>query len=397
MKLKKLSLRARLTLFVGVLLTAACVFLTMSNYYSAYYGMRATATDAIQMAVSITSAAQPGEETLAAVTLVPSAPTQATSAEVFTPDVRADLITQTVYAPQLVFLRQSIVVMLGVILLSCALVYWASGRALRPVVELAESIEKVSEDNLYERVPENPASKEAMALGGAFNKMLARLEAAFVAQKQFAANAAHELKTPLASIQANVEALYLDENPEKADYEETLVVVNQNTSRLIVLVEQLLSIARKDDLPFALCDINAIARAAIDKAQSQYPMLHVAITGSAGALSGNAALLEQMVYNLLENAAKYAGENAETRLTLAENDAQISIVVEDSGPGLDEESIAKVFEPFYRAEASRSRRLGGSGLGLSIVKTVAERHGGTAEAGKSALGGAKFTVYLQKA
>ncbi|MEG2922952.1 MAG: HAMP domain-containing sensor histidine kinase [Oscillospiraceae bacterium] len=402
--IKGISLRTRLTVLVTAILSVVCVSITALSYYNAYSGMRSTAADAITMAADVlpgyyltaaSTTANPKENSSEMQSAEGSPADSYITEFELSPLVRDTMVAQTLVAPRILFLRQSLLIMLCVIIISALLVYWASGKALKPVTELADSIEKVSEDNLSDRVSINSSSKEAMALAGSFNTMLDRLEEAFLLQKQFAASAAHELKTPLASIQANIETLYLDETPSREDYKEVMDIVSKNTSRLTVLVEQLLSITRRQDMEMCFCDLDSIAKSAIEKVKKQYADAQIDIVGNAGEITGSSELLEQMIYNLLQNAEKYAGENAKTTLTLSRSGDTVSIDVEDSGFGISEDAMAHIFEPFYRAENSRSRKMGGSGLGLAIVKTIAEKHGGTAKVSKSKLGGAEFIVTLK--
>ncbi|MEG0878830.1 MAG: HAMP domain-containing sensor histidine kinase, partial [Oscillospiraceae bacterium] len=324
--IKGISLRTRLTVLVTAILSVVCISITALSYYNAYSGMRSTAADAINMAADVLPAyyltaasttANP-KESSSEMQSAEGSPADSYITEFeLSPLVRDTMVAQTLVAPRILFLRQSLLIMLCVIIISALLVYWASGKALKPVTELADSIEKVSEDNLSDRVSINSSSKEAMALAGSFNTMLDRLEEAFLLQKQFAASAAHELKTPLASIQANIETLYLDETPSREDYKEVMDIVSKNTSRLTVLVEQLLSITRRQDMEMCFCDLDSIAKSAVEKVKKQYADAQIAIVGSAGEITGSSELLEQMIYNLLQNAEKYAGENAKTVLTLS--------------------------------------------------------------------------------
>lgn len=264
------------------------------------------------------------------------------------------------------------------ILFGVAAAYVILGRALRPLQRLSKAMKRIDERNLSERIENSASSSEMVQLTGAYNRMLERLDKAFEAQKNFTASAAHELKTPLACMQANLEVLQLDEQPSEEEYKETIDVIRRNTQRLILLVEDLLAIntnSRREKHQWIQIEemIGDICRELSPQIQRKDIKIQINCQGK---VYGDSVFLYRAFYNLIENAVKYNRPGGKIKIISQEGEQQCRISIADTGIGIPEEEIEHIFEPFYRVDKSRSREIGGSGLGLAIVKDIIEKHHG---------------------
>jgi signal transduction histidine kinase len=268
---------------------------------------------------------------------------------------------------------------LMVIVLGSGLTYLIAGRALRPVTVLSKEMEEIGENNLLRQVGVPPSNDEVSKLSRSFNHMILKLEKAFAAHKNFSANAAHELKTPLAAMIANLEVLQLDERPTLDEYKETLEDTLKNAHRLSDLVNDLLKLnAGQQVTVFEKIDAKAMFyNIAVELGPSiQSKNIRVDNRADDVQLFGDKPLLYRAFYNLIHNAVKYNKPSGVIVIAAAENSDSTTISIFDTGIGISEDHIENVFDPFYCVDKSRSRELGGSGLGLSIVKLVIEKHGG---------------------
>ena len=250
--------------------------------------------------------------------------------------------------------------------------YFITGQTLKPINSLAKKMENTDANNLTELIELPKTQDEVARLTHTFNNMLRKLNRSFESQKLFAQNAAHELKTPLTSIRASIEVLKLDDKPTIDDYKEMTEIVDIGTERLIELVEGLLSLNSVTDIlkwqtfsgretfDIIVNDLRAdIARKGIE----------VDISGECK-LKGDKTLLERAFFNLIHNAVRYNVDNGKVKITLSEN----SIVIEDNGVGIPAEHLPHIFEPFYCVDESRSKKLGGHGLGMAITKNIFDKH-----------------------
>ena len=267
----------------------------------------------------------------------------------------------------------SILASVGVVLIGTMLSYILAGESLKSLKSFTDRIMEIDENNLSEQLPSPTGRDEVAKLTESFNHMLEKLDQAFDSKKLFAANAAHELKTPLTNILANIEVMQMDEKPSSADYEEIIGITKENLERLTVLVEELLHFnseldtglfeSVKTDFLFEkiLADLSS---GILEK------NLKTFITGSI-VLNGDRNLLERAFFNIIQNAVKYNRENGEISITSLGS----TIIIEDTGIGIPELSVPQIFDPFYCVDKSRSRQLGGNGLGLSIAKHIFNKHG----------------------
>ncbi|WP_406697421.1 ATP-binding protein [Singulisphaera sp. Ch08] len=279
--------------------------------------------------------------------------------------------------------------------------YWLAGRVLAPVGRMTEAARRISAANLGERIEVATPGDELGRLAITLNAMLDRIDRAFVATRRFTADAAHELKTPLASIRAEAEVSLLSRRSPD-DYEETLRSIVEETERLSRLTDRLLLLSCEDSgarLPRQLIWLDETVQAAIHHAAEAASHARISLrveTLTCVEVEGDHDMLRQVFDNLIDNALKYTPAGGVVTVRGRCDNEHAIVEVCDTGIGIPEVALSRVFDRFYRVDASRSRRTGGTGLGLSIAKAVVERHGGTAEA-TSILGqGSTFRILLPK-
>ena len=284
----------------------------------------------------------------------------------------------------------------AVTLLSGILAYFVSGRALKPLRSFASQVEQVQLNNLADMRIDEDAISEFRQLSRSFNQMLERLNNAFSAQRQFTGNAAHELRTPLALMQARIE-LFAAEHPSMPpETAEFLTLLREQTERLTQMTKTLLemsalqSVPRNDRIQLApmmeeiLTDLAPLA---------EKSGITLTCDGD-GAMTGSDGLLYRLLFNLTENAIKYNHPGGTVRLTVQEEAARLVIRVSDTGCGIPESYRESIFQPFFRVDKSRSREYGGVGLGLSLVWAIAELHGGSVCVEDSSEAGTTIAVQL---
>ena len=284
----------------------------------------------------------------------------------------------------------------AVTLLSGILAYFVSGRALKPLRSFTSQVEQVQLNNLADMKINENVLPEFKQLSQSFNRMLERLNNAFSAQRQFTGNAAHELRTPLALMQAQLElfsAEHPDVRPETAEF---LTLLREQTERLIQMTRTLLEMS----------NLRQVAR---NERIQLAPMIEEIFTDLAplaeksgislerngdGAMIGSDALIYRLLFNLTENAIKYNRPNGSVRVSVSQEDKQLLFRVSDTGCGIPEVYQRSIFQPFFRVDKSRSREYGGAGLGLSLVWEIADLHGGSVWVEKSSEKGTTIAVGL---
>ena len=284
----------------------------------------------------------------------------------------------------------------AVTLLSGILAYFVSGRALKPLRSFTSQVEQVQLNNLADMRIDEDVLPEFRQLSQSFNQMLERLNNAFAAQRQFTGNAAHELRTPLALMQARIE-LFAAEHPSMPpETAEFLTLLREQTERLTQMTKTLLemsalqSVPRNDRIQLApmmeeiLTDLAPLA---------EKNGITLTCDGD-GAMTGSDGLLYRLLFNLTENAIKYNRPGGTVRLTVQEEAARLVIRVSDTGCGIPESYRESIFQPFFRVDKSRSREYGGVGLGLSLVWAIAELHGGSVCVEDSSEAGTTIAVQL---
>lgn len=382
--MKKISLQWRLTILTTVLITVLCGCLTFFLYKNGVYYI-----DTLQETVTDQSAAPE-----AVYIDIPDNEWD---------DFAAQFATK-VYNSKSDYRNRSLLITVVVALIGGAVTFFVSGRALKPLKEFSETVEKVQAQNLADYTIEENRIAELDRLRTSYNKMLLRLSESFETQRQFTGNAAHELRTPLALIQAQLDLYHTTEHPEStAVAEETIQMVTEQNERLSKLVRTLLdmselqTVSRNDRIELhslieeVLTDLEPLAQ------EKKVELIQKSQGAGAKAdeelfLTGSDILIYRMLYNLVENAIKYNRENGSVTVSAIRKKNEVVLTVSDTGNGIDEAFREQIFEPFFRIDKSRSRELGGVGLGLAMVREVVRVHDGTIKVYTNEHGGTTFEV-----
>ena len=301
-----------------------------------------------------------------------------------------------VYNNKTDYRRQSLIITALMALLGGVITYFISGRALKPLRDFSDKIEKVQAQNLSDsRIDENDV-KELNQLSISYNKMLKRLSDAFEVQRQFTANAAHELRTPLAVMQVQLDSYKAAEHSDNdKSAAETIKMITEQNERLSKMVKTLLdmselqTIARNDAIA-----VDALIEEVIADLEPLAAKKHVGLIQESEAVTmmGSDILIYRLVYNLVENAIKYNKQGGQVTVSCNEQDKHIHIIVADTGSGIPKEMRDRIFEPFFRVDKSRSRELGGVGLGLALVNEIVRVHDGRISVRDNSSGGTTFEV-----
>ncbi len=384
--MKKISLQWRLTILTTVLITVLCGCLTFFLYKNGVYYI-----DTLQETVTDQSAAPE-----AVYIDIPDNEWD---------DFAAQFATK-VYNSKSDYRNRSLLITVVVALIGGAVTFFVSGRALKPLKEFSETVEKVQAQNLADYTIEENRIAELDRLRTSYNKMLLRLSESFETQRQFTGNAAHELRTPLALIQAQLDLYHTTEHPEStAVAEETIQMVTEQNERLSKLVRTLLdmselqTVSRNDRIELhslieeVLTDLEPLAQ------EKKVELIQKSQGAGAKAdeelfLTGSDILIYRMLYNLVENAIKYNRENGSVTVSAIREKNEVVLTVSDTGNGIDEAFREQIFEPFFRVDKSRSRELGGVGLGLAMVREVVRVHDGTIEVYTNKHSGTTFEVKM---
>lgn len=403
--MRKISLQWRLTILTTVLITVLCGCLTFFLYKNGVYYI-----DTLQETVT-----DQGTAPEAVYIDIPDNEWD---------DFAAQFATK-VYNSKSDYRNRSLLITAVVALLGGAVTYFVSGRALKPLREFSETVEKVQAQNLADYTIEENKIAELDRLRTSYNKMLMRLSESFETQRQFTGNAAHELRTPLALIQAQLDLYHTTEHPESgAAAEETIQMVTEQNERLSKLVRTLLdmselqTVARGDKIEIqglieeVLTDLEPLAQEKnielIQKAQSssdgrsdgtEESVLVASVNSNEKLedeliLTGSDILIYRMIYNLVENAIKYNRTDGTVTVSAKREKNEVVLTVADTGNGIDESFREQIFEPFFRVDKSRSRELGGVGLGLAMVREIVRAHDGKIEVRGNEQGGTTFEVRI---
>lgn len=298
------------------------------------------------------------------------------------------------------FRVQSIFITLAVILIASVLTYFLAGRALKPVRKLSIRMEEVEAQNLSEPLEQPKTDDEVARLTRSFNGMLIRLDRAFRTQRQFSANAAHELRTPLAVMRTELDVLKKRKMPTNAEYAQAVQRASEQIERLSHLVDMLLELTDlgttpRNDHVFLGALIEEVLFDLAQVADEKKVMLRQE-SGDAE-LIGSDLLIYRAVYNLVENAIKYNRPNGCVTVGVKIEKDTVILRVADTGIGITAENWTSIFEPFIRVDKSRSRAMGGAGLGLALVKDIAHLHGGSVQVAKSSEKGTEIELRLPAA
>ena len=373
--MKKLSLQWRITLMTALLIGVTCVAM---NYLLGCSGRHYM--DAIGTSILFSDAAAGGEPAF------------------FDPELAEDdqELTIIVHGAQASFITTNWYITAAVMVLGGVLAYFVSGHALKPLHSFAAQVEKVEPNNLTDMKITEEVLPEFRQFSRSFNQMLDRLDEGFTAQRQFTGNAAHELRTPLALMQAQLElfsAEHPDVRPETAEF---LTLLREQTERLIQMTRTLLEmsnlrqVARNERIQLAPM-VEEIFTDLAPLAEKRSITLEAEGDGS---LIGSDTLIYRLLFNLTENAVKYNRPGGSVRVELAQGQEKCIIRVSDTGCGIPEEYQRSIFQPFFRVDKSRSREYGGAGLGLSLVWEIADLHGGSVWVEESSDKGTTIAVEL---
>lgn len=311
-------------------------------------------------------------------------------------DEFADEFSFQVYNNKADYKRNSLIITVLLALLGGVVTYFISGHALRPIREFSDKIEEVQAQNLSDsRIEENNV-KELNQLGISYNKMLERLSEAFEIQRQFTANAAHELRTPLALMQVQLDLYNSASHPgNDADTLQTIKMVTEQNDKLNRMVKTLLDMSElqtvgRDDKII----LDAIVEEVLADLEPFAVEKNIKLIGKCedATMIGSDILIYRLVYNLVENAIKYNHPLGQVTVTAYQRNKHVYLSVEDTGSGIPKELRERVFEPFFRVDKSRSRELGGVGLGLAFVREIVRVHDGSICIKSGKTGGTIFEV-----
>ena len=378
--MKRMSLQWRLTCITTLCIAIICGFLTMFVYKNGVHYI-----DSLQDAVE----SQGDEKGNKSDEIYISIPDDKW-------DEFADEFSVQVYNNKADYKRNSLIITVLLALLGGVVTYFISGHALRPIREFSDKIEEVQAQNLSDsRIEENNV-KELNQLGISYNKMLERLSEAFEIQRQFTANAAHELRTPLALMQVQLDLYNSASHPgNDADTLQTIKMVTEQNDKLNRMVKTLLDMS---ELQTVGRDDKIVLDAIVEEVLADLEPLalekNIKLIGKCedATMIGSDILIYRLVYNLVENAIKYNHPLGQVTVTAYQRNKHVYLSVEDTGSGIPKELRERVFEPFFRVDKSRSRELGGVGLGLALVREIVRVHDGSICIKSGKTGGTIFEV-----
>ena len=379
--MKKLSIQWRLTIITTLFIALICGCLTLFIYKSGVYYI-----DSLQDTVDAQNedGSKDGSEEI--YISIPDEKWQ---------DFANDFSIQ-VYNNKADYRKTSLILSALMALLGGVITFFISGHALKPISEFSDKIEKVQAQNLAaSRIEENKV-KELNQLSISYNKMLERLSESFETQRQFTANAAHELRTPLAVMQVQLDLYNATEHPDNDECsQKTLKMVTEQNERLSKMVKTLLdmselqTVARDEEIA-----LDALVEEVLADLEPLAQKKDITLTGNCEALTmtGSDILIYRLVYNLVENAIKYNHSDGNVTVTVTKKDQNIIFSVADTGNGIPEALKNRIFEPFFRIDKSRSRALGGVGLGLALVYEIVRVHNGNITVKDNPAGGTIFEI-----
>lgn len=382
--MKKMSLQWRLTCIITIYIAVICGCLTMLVYKNGVYYI-----DSLKETVD----ARGDENADDTDEIYISIPEDNW-------DAFANDFSVQVYNNKADYRKNSLIISAVLALLGGVATYFISGHALRPIREFSDKIEEVQAQNLADSKLEENKVKELNQLSVSYNKMLGRLSDAFEIQRQFTANAAHELRTPLALMQVQLDSYNSGQHPgSDAETVQTIKMVTEQNDRLSKMVKTLLDMS---ELQTVGRDEAIMVDALVDEVLADLEPLarekHVELTGNCEAITivGSDILIYRLVYNLVENAIKYNHSDGQVTVNAYKKQKHIYLSVEDTGSGIPKELRERVFEPFFRVDKSRSRELGGVGLGLALVHEIVRVHDGSISIKSNPAGGTIFEVIFDQ-
>lgn len=379
--MRTMSLQWRLTIITTLVIAVICGCLTIFVYKNGIYYM-----DSLQNAVD----AQSGQEN------------EEDSEEIYIsiPDDKWDEFANNfsiqVYNNKADYRKNSLIFSTVLALLGGVVTYFISGQALKPLRRFSDIIEEVQAQNLSDSRIEESRVRELNQLSVSYNKMLERLSEAFETQRQFTANAAHELRTPLALMQVQLDLYHSTGHPGNDECaEQTITMATEQNERLSKMVKTLLDMS---ELQTIVRDETIMVAALVEEVLADLEPLamekNIKLIGKCKDITmvGSDILIYRLVYNLVENAIKYNHSDGKVIVTAERKEQHVYLSVEDTGNGIPKELKERVFEPFFRVDKSRSRELGGVGLGLALVHEIVRTHDGSITVRDNLPGGTIFEV-----
>ena len=375
--MKRISLQWRITLMTVLLIGVTCVAMNLLLCSSGVYYMD-TIVDSLQGGGTVIL----NEEGTAS----------------FDPQLIApnEELTIVVDGAQGRFRTTNWYITAAVTLLSGILAYFVSGRALKPLRSFASQVEMVQMTNLADMKIDEDVLPEFKQLSRSFNQMLERLNTAFAAQRQFTGNAAHELRTPLALMQAQLELFSAEHPAVLPETAEFLTLLREQTERLTQMTRTLLEMSNLQQVARNECiQLAPMIEEIFTDLAPLSDKRGVTLTAEGdGIMTGSDALIYRLIFNLTENAVKYNRQGGSVRVSVTQEPEKLLLRVSDTGCGIPEEYQRSIFQPFFRVDKSRSREYGGAGLGLSLVWEIADLHGGSVWVEKSSDKGTTIAVEL---
>ena len=367
------SLRLRVTLWCALLLTLCCTALAVTSNLSA-----------IQLADSIT-----------AVPLYPAQTAPGLDAEM--PLTLVSPPAPAVQQARQLFHIQSLLATAAILAAGLLLIYLLVGRALAPLKELSIQIQNRTAQDLAQPLPIPNGGDEIAELARSFNEMSRRLDRAFVMQRSFSQNAAHEFRTPMAVLKTRIGLFRKKQDFSPQTTEEFLRILEDEVDRLSGMVDSLLKLTSLEQVPRTdRIELSELLHQVTEDVSSLFSGkgMHISTEAAPGSIQGSRELLRRALFNLVENAVKYGPEGGEVQIHAEPDGANAAITVSDQGPRIPPELRERIFEPFFRLDTARSRDLGGTGLGLALVRAIAEVHGGSVSVEEGPAGGNQFLLRL---
>lgn len=365
MKIKKLSLRLRLTIMNILILLVMSIILTISANISANTLMTATKT-------------------------IPALTNSEVS--IVTPSVLVVNAKRT-------FQNETMKSMICIILIGSGVTFYFSGKVLKPLGNLSNQVNNININNLSKKLEVPQSGDEVESLTKSFNKMMEVINSSYIMQKNFSANVAHELNTPLAVLQTKIDVFNKKKDRSVEEYRDLLCIINSNTQRLSQLVKNMLELTNDEEIDInqKVCIKELIEETVFElESIANDKNITIEVSGEEACIYGNDSFLQRTFYNLIENAIKYNVANGKVLINISNEKNNVIIEVKDSGNGIDDEFKSKIFEPFFRIDKSRNREIGGSGLGLAMVKHIVDKHNATIEVKDNELGGSTFILKYEK-
>ncbi|WP_297637351.1 HAMP domain-containing sensor histidine kinase [uncultured Clostridium sp.] len=375
---RKVSIKTRITLITVIFLISCCIGLTLVLNRSAF-----------KMTAALTMPSEGMDAQISQAMLTPAQNLNIEPEE----EIKAKL---EIAKAEKAYKTVSLGYMILFIAIGGGLMYFSINRALRPLSKLSTEIKNKSIENLSEEVYVSEREDEIHDLAISFNSMTEKVNEAFLMQKRFSNNAAHELRTPLTVMRTKLDVFKKRKNPNSEEYDKLIQSMNNQVVRLSDIVSSLLSLTNMEDMDLhQKINLKEMMETICNDLYfiSEKKGVKINIIGKEEVIQGNYDLIYRAFYNLIENSIKYNNENGEVYINIkSENE----IIIKDTGIGIPDNMKENIFEPFFTVDKSRSRKLGGAGIGLSIVKSILDKHNGEIIVSDNEDKGSIFTIKLKR-